>query len=141
MVTVWYVAPATQAVYYRDSSGGEPVNDFLDALDDPAAQATLDLQIDRLNGLPASAPPLPFPHSSQVAGPLRELRCHYGNQLYRVLYRRSVNLFVLLHIFRKDRGKIAAADIDIANARWDDFRERMNADPRRPPRAAGHDAP
>ena len=135
------MGPATQAVYYRDSSGVEPVNEFLDALDDAAAQATLDLQIDRLNGLPANAPPLPFPHSSQVDGPLRELRCHYGNQLYRVLYRRSENLFVLLHIFRKDRGKIGAADIGIADARWDDFRERMDADPRRPPRAAGHDAP
>ena len=135
------MAPVTQAVYYRDASGVEPVNEFLDRIDDPAAQATLDLQIDRLNGLPASAPPLPFPHSSQVDGQLRELRCHYGSQLYRVLYRRSGNLFVLLHVFRKDRGKIAGADIELAKARWDDFRVRMDADPRVPPRAAGHDAP
>jgi phage-related protein len=128
-------------VYYRDASGVEPVNDFLDGLDDAAVQATLDLQIDRLNGLPATAPPLPFPHTSQVDGQLRELRCHYGNRLYRVLYRRSENLFILLHMFRKDRGKIAAADIETSKERWTDFRERMDADPRLPPRAAGHDAP
>lgn len=91
--------------------------------------------------LPANAPPLPFPHTSQVDGPLRELRCHYGSQLYRVLYQRSDNLFVLLHMFRKDRGKIAAGDIEVAKARWEDFRKRMDAEPRVPPRAAGHDAP
>ncbi len=133
--------PTTRAVYYRDASGSEPVNDFLELLEDPAAQATLDLQIDRLNRLPASAPPLPFPHTSQIDGPLRELRCHYGNQLYRILYRRSGNLFVLLHILRKDTGRIPGADITVAQRRWDDFQERMNADPRVPPRAAGHDAP
>jgi phage-related protein len=48
---------------------------------------------------------------------------------------------VLLHIFRKDRGKIAPEDIAVANARWQDFKARMDADRRRPPRAAGHDAP
>ncbi len=30
-------------------------------------------------------PPLPFPWSSQLEGELRELRCHYGSELYRVL--------------------------------------------------------
>ncbi|MDA0184468.1 type II toxin-antitoxin system RelE/ParE family toxin [Solirubrobacter phytolaccae] len=131
----------TQAVYYREADGREPVNDFLEGLTDPRMQATLDMQIDRLNGLTPGAPPLPFPHSSQVDGPLRELRCHFGNQLFRVLYRRSDNLFVLLHMFRKDSGKIPRVEIGIANERWDDFRSRMNADPRTPPRAAGHDAP
>jgi phage-related protein len=135
------VPPTTQAVYYRDSSGREPVNDFLDALTNPTAQATLDNQIDRLNGLPESAPPLPFPHTSQIDGPLRELRCHHGSELYRMLYRRSGNLFVLLHIFRKDSGKVPAGEVGVAAKRWEDFRARMDADPRVPPRAAGHDAP
>jgi phage-related protein len=140
LTTVCAVAPRTQAVYYRDPEGGEPVADFLDALE-VEVQATLDLQIDRLNGLPANAPPLPFPHTSQVDGPLRELRCHYGSSLYRVLYRRSDNLFVLLHMMRKNSGKIPEQDIVVAKQRWEDFEERMNAEPRTPPRAAGHDAP
>jgi phage-related protein len=127
-------------VYYRDPKGCEPVADFLDALE-VAAQATLDLQIDRLNGLPANAPPLPFPHTSQIDGQLRELRCHYGSEHYRVLYRRSENLLVLLHMLRKGTGKIPGQDIVIAQRRWDDFHERMNVEPRMPPRAAGHDAP
>jgi hypothetical protein len=48
-------------------------------------------QIDRLNGLANDAPPLPFPHTSQISGPLRELRCHYGRAHYRIPYRRSEN--------------------------------------------------
>jgi len=131
----------TRAVYYRESSGAEPVDEFLEGLGDPAAQAALDMQIDRLNGLLANAPPLPFPHTSQIDGPLRELRCHYGSQLYRVLYRRSHNLFVLLHAFRKDSGKVLRPISRSLAPRWDDFYERMNADPRVRPRAAGHDGP
>jgi phage-related protein len=76
-----------------------------------------------------------------VRGQLRELRCHYGSELYRVLYRRSGNLIVLLHMLRKDTAAIPEADIVIAEARWEDFKRRMDAPRRRPPRAAGHDAP
>ena len=129
-----------QAVYYRASDGSEPVNDFIERLS-AKKQVTLDNQIDRLNTLTPSNPHLPFPHSSQVEGELRELRCHYGSELYRVLYRRSRNLIVLLHIFRKDTGKIPQRETDLAKERWDDFKARMDADRRRPPRAAGHDAP
>jgi hypothetical protein len=53
-----------------------------------------------------------------------------------VLYRRSGNLLVLLHMFRKDTGKILEREIEIARARFDDFRARMNAPRRRPTRAA-----
>jgi len=132
--------PGTQAVYYREQDGSQPVNEFIDQLDE-RKQAALDLQIDRLNDQPPPAPPLPFPHSSQVRGPLRELRCHFGPELYRVHYRRSGNLIVLLHMLRKDKGKLPEADIAIAEARWVDFRRRMDAEQRKPPRAAGRDAP
>jgi phage-related protein len=129
-----------QAVYYRAPDGSEPVNDFIDRLS-VKRQVALDNQVDRLNMLTPSNPHLPFPHSSQVEGELRELRCHFGRELYRVLYRRSRNLIVLLHIFRKDTGKVPQAQIEVAKARWRDFRARMDAPRRRPPRAAGHDAP
>jgi phage-related protein len=101
----------------------------------------LDNQIDRLNMLKPEDPPLPFPHSSQVRGPLRELRCHHGSAHYRILYRRSETFFVLLHAFRKDTGKIPDADIAIAEQRWDDFKARMDTPTRIPPRAVGSDAP
>jgi phage-related protein len=130
----------TQAVHYRGPDGTEPVNDYIDGLD-PRRQAALDLQIDRLNGRGPSAPPPAFPHTSGVRGALRELRCHYGSELHRVLYRRSGNLIVLLHALRKTTARLPEGDIATAEARWLDFGARMNARPRRPPRAVGRDAP
>ena len=129
-----------QAVYYRAADGSQPVSEFIDGLQ-PRCQAVLDNQIDRLNGLAEDEPPLPFPHSSQIDGELRELRCHYGRELYRVFYRRSENLFVLLHAIRKDCGAISDENKRIAQAGWHDFKERMDASARQRPRAIGWDAP
>jgi phage-related protein len=128
------------SIFYRMSDGSQPVDDFIDGLL-PAHQAALDGKIEMLNRLTIASPPLPHPHSSQVRGQLRELRCHYGNVLYRIFYQRSGNFFILLHIIRKDTDALPEADIAIAQARWEDFQARMNADPRRPPRAMGDDAP
>lgn len=128
------------AVFYRDSAGREPVRALIGSLE-PDARSAIGRQIDRLNLLSDALPHLPFPHSSQVDGELRELRCHYGRDLYRVLYRRSGRLIVLLHIFAKRSAKIDLRDIQVAQDRWADFKERMDASPRVPPRPAGHDAP
>ena len=84
-----------QAVFYRSVDGKEPVDDFIERLS-IKRQVAIDNQIDRLNELTNSDPPVPFPHSSQVDGELRELA---------------------------------------------DFKSRMDTRVRRPPRAAGHDAP
>ncbi len=139
---VWCSVPKRlQAVFYRAADGSEPVDEFIESLGSAARQAAIDDQIDRINMLTASSPQLSFPHSSQVRGELREVRCHYGAELYRILYRRSKNLVVLLHMFRKDSGRIRERDIRVAEARWDDFKNRMDEERRRSPRAAGHDAP
>lgn len=129
-----------QAVYYCDAEGREPVDEFIDSI--PAAhQVALDDSIAMLNTLSPKRPHLRFPHSSQVEGELRELRCHYGSTLYRILYRRSEKLIVLLHAFEKKTGKILKRDIETAKKRFADLKQRMAEHPRRPPRAIGHDAP
>lgn len=117
------------AVYYRERDGNEPVRAYLDDLNDEVA-AVLAQQIDRLNLLSDEVPHLPFPHTSQVDGELRELRCHYGRQLYRVLYRRSDRLLVLLHIFAKRTSKIPAAEIDLAQRRCRTSRTGWTRSPR-----------
>lgn len=129
-----------QAVYYRDRTGAEPVRDSVDRLP-IAAQDAIGWSVELLNQLDPTDPPLPFPHSSQVQGELRELRCHHGRVLYRILYRRSENLFILLHLLTKRDATIPRGDIGIASARWSDFKNRMETERREPPRAAGHDAP
>jgi phage-related protein len=134
------MAAQLQAIYYRGSDGAEPVSDFIDGL--PIKQQVIvDNQIERINLLSPSNPHLPFPHSSQIEGALRELRCHYGSTLYRILYRRSGNLVILLHMFQKNTGAVSEEDKQVARDRWEDFKERMDASKRVPPRAAGHDAP
>ena len=129
-----------QAVYYRAPDGREPVREFVAGLT-PKRRAIIINQLARLKLLTPAGPHLQFPYSSQVEGELRELRCHYASELYRVLYRRSRNLFVLLHAFRKDRSPLQRADIELAQRRWSDFLERMETKRRQPPRPAGHDAP
>lgn len=47
----------------------------------------------------------------------------------------------LPHAIHKTTGSIPQADIDIAHKRFADFIERMDAEHRRRPRAAGSDAP
>jgi len=134
----------TQAVFYRDRKGCEPVDEFLEALlpTHPLAVAKIDDAIEEhLNGRGPRDPPPEFPVSSQVAGELRELRVRFARTRYRVLYQRSGNLIVLLHIFEKNTGAISARHQRTAEARMADFRARMDASPRRPPRAAGGDAP
>lgn len=129
-----------QAVYFRAADGTEPVRAFIDGLD-PKRRAALLRQLDRLNDLSDAMPHLPFPHSSQVDGELRELRCHMGSEHYRVLYRRSERLIILLHAFPKTTAKLPTSEIGVAQKRWEDFKARMDARPRKPPRAAGRDAP
>lgn len=131
----------TQAVYYRDKRGGEPVDVFIDSLPAKAAAKVDDAIEEHLNGRDPKAPPPEHPHSSQVDGELRELRIRFARTRYRVLYQRSDNLIVLLHGIEKDTPKIPPADIAVAKKRMADFKVRMDAKPRVKTRAAGKDAP
>ncbi len=131
----------TQAVYYRDARGAEPVDEFIQALPSKRAAKIDDFVEEYLNGQPPEAPPPPFPITSQIDGELRELRVRFGNTRYRILYQRSENLVVLLHALEKDTEAVSQADIELAKQRMADFKRRMDALRRRPPRAAGKDAP
>jgi phage-related protein len=131
----------TQAVYFRDAEGRQPVSEFLRSAVSTRGREIIEVQIGELNGLPDNLPPLPFPQSSQIEGSLRELRCHVGSSLFRILYRRSGNLFVLLHMIRKDSQVVPRRDIEVAQKRWREFKRRMDSTERRGPRAVGRDAP
>jgi hypothetical protein len=48
---------------------------------------------------------------------------------------------VLLHAIEKDTGAVPHADIELAKRRMADFKCRMDAERRVPPRAPGRDAP
>jgi phage-related protein len=134
----------TQAVFYRDKRGKEPVDDFLGELlkAQPLAAAKIDDAIEEhLNGRDPRDPPPEFPATSQIGGELRELRVRFARTRYRVLYQRSRNLIVLLHIFEKNTGSVSTSDRQKAERRMVDFWARMDERPRQRPRAAGRDAP
>jgi hypothetical protein len=48
---------------------------------------------------------------------------------------------VLLHALDKDSGAVPVADVELARQRMADSKRRLDAIRRRPPRAAGNDAP
>jgi phage-related protein len=131
----------TQAVYYRDGGGAEPVDQFIEALPAKRAAKIDDYIEEHLNGQALDAPPPEFPVSSQIEGGLRELRIRFANTRYRILYRRSGSLIVLLHAFEKNTGAVPASEKALAKRRMTDFERRMDAQPRTPLRAAGKDAP
>lgn len=127
----------TQAVYYRDPHGIEPVKRFIEALP-PKHAAKVDAYVDEhLNARAADGPPPEYPISSQIAGELRELRVRFAGTRYRILYECPRTLVVLLHAIEKHTGAVLAQDLAIAQAPMADFRRRMDAQPRVPPRAAG----
>lgn len=131
----------TQAVYYQDAHGVQPVDEFIAGLlVKPAAKIDFFIE-EYLNGRAPEATPPAFPFSTQIEGKLRELRVSLANTRYRVLYQRSDNLIVLLHAFEKSTESVSRSDIAIAQQRMADFTVRMDARRRVPPRAAGRDAP
>lgn len=131
----------TQAVYYRDEQGDEPADQFIETLPTKRAAKIDDYVEEYLNGRPPDGPPPEFPITSQIDGELRELRVRFGNTRYRILYQRSGNLLVLLHAIEKSTAAVPRAEVDIARRRVVDFKRRMDAEPRKRPRAAGRDAP
>jgi phage-related protein len=131
----------TQAVHYRDATGRQPVREFIDSLPMKQVRKIEDGIEEHLNGKLADAPPPGFPITSQIEGELRELRIRFGRTRYRILYQRSKNLIVLLHGFEKNTGAVPMSAKALASWRMADFKRRMEATPRRPPRPAGSDAP
>jgi phage-related protein len=114
--------------------GAEPVDEFVQALPSKRAAKIDDFVQEHLNGQPPEAPPPPFPVTSQIEGELRELRVRFANTRYRILYQRSENLMVLLHALEKDTEAVPRADIELAKQRMADFKRRMDAIRRTPPR-------
>jgi phage-related protein len=119
------------ATFYRDAHGTQPVDDYIEAL--PLKHRfAVDRQIARINALDDTCPHLPHPYSSRIDGELRELRCHFGNVHYRILYRRLGRLVILLHMFRKKTAAVPTAEIELARRRWRDLERRIDAEGRSP---------
>lgn len=110
-----------QVASYTDEEERCPVEEFLDSI--PVSHRAKIFQRTQL--LAEWGPNLPYPYSSQVEGPLRELRATYGKFQYRVLYYGDRSrVFILLHAFRKQMEAIPEQDKRLAM-------QRMQADQRK----------
>jgi len=116
MVAAW------QVDFYEEKDGSAPVEDFLESL--PKGQKAKALAV--IRKLEEEGPSLPFPFSSQVKGPLRELRTRFGKTRLRILYfgdaRRT---FVLLHGLVKSTWKLDESDVRTAERRMANHIERL----------------
>jgi len=116
MVVAWRVD------FYEEEGGSAPVEDFLENL--PKKQRAKALAVVRK--LEEEGPALPFPFSSQVEGPLRELRTRFGKTRLRVLYFADARrTFVLLHGLVKTTEKLEESDIRTAEQRMTDHVKRL----------------
>jgi phage-related protein len=119
----------------------EPVAQFIEALPPKRRAKIYAVIAEHLNGQSPDAPPPEHPISSQLEGELRELRIRFANTRYRILYQRSGNLIVLLTALEKNTDAVPRKQLTVAKSRMADFRSRMDAEQRTPPRAAGRDVP
>ena len=103
-----------ELIYYQTADGECPVRKFLDELPKPHRAKVFAA----ISLLQERGPALGFPHTSQVEGRIRELRAHYGRQLYRILYfMDSQRRVVLLEAFEKDTAKVPLGRLRTATNR------------------------
>jgi hypothetical protein len=72
----------TQAIFYRDKHGLEPVARFVEALPAKRIAKVYAYVEEHLNGRPPDAPPPEHPLTSQIEGEMRELRIRFANTRY-----------------------------------------------------------
>jgi phage-related protein len=109
-----------QVVYYRDSKGNEPVQDFIRA-QSPAARSRIVHVIDLLQTYALTLRPL-YVKKITKSG-LWELRIHHSPEYYRIFYFTfTERRFVLLHAFLKKTDKTPRTEINIALKRMEEVK-------------------
>jgi hypothetical protein len=116
------VGPWRVDFHEEEEDGSAPVEDFLESLTKEQRAKALAV----IRKLEEEGPALPFPFSSQVRGPLRELRTRFGRTRLRILYSADASrTFVLLHGFVKTTEKIEQSDLRTAERRMTDHVKRL----------------
>ena len=110
--------------FYQDSQGNIPVQDFI-CQQSAKAEAKIYRHIDLLQDLGLS---LGQPYVKKLAdSDVWELKVRYSSNRYRILYfASSGRKFVLLHAFLKKTVKTPKDELEIAQGRIFDYRERCN---------------
>lgn len=105
-----------QVIYYKDSSGKNPIEEFLLELkrsNNPLAEQTLK-GLEKLKNRAYHKEPL----SKHLESGLWELRIKAGTDILRIIYTFSKGrIIILLHVFKKKQQKTPPAELGIARKR------------------------
>ena len=112
-------------VFYTDEGGNTPVEDFLTSLD-LKTQARFDWSVERLKLLNVQARE---PLVKHIEGKLWELRRASGMNIYRLFYFFFTGReIVFLHGFQKKTRKTPRKEIQIAEARMENYISRKGGE-------------
>ena len=111
-----------KVLYYKDSSGGNPIHEFLLELakDNPDLFAETTKGIEKLRNRVYHKEPL----SKFVETGIWELRVKSGSNILRILYTFSKGqIIILLHVFIKKRQKTPTGELELARKRLKELKE------------------
>ena len=109
-------------VFYTNTQGDSPIDDFLDSLDKKSrAKVAAHLSL-----LEEHGPHLKRPYADIVRGKIRELRIQQSSNQYRILYFFHFrNNIVLTHAFSKKTQQLKEKDMELAAKRMEDWLRRF----------------
>ena len=104
--------PRLTVHFFRESTGTEPVRDWLKALaDDDKREIGTDIKTVQFGW------PIGMPVVDHIDGSIWEVRTRLANRIARVLFALDGSDMVLLHGFIKKERKTPKADLDLAKQR------------------------
>ncbi len=109
------------AAFFRQSSGDEPVRDWLITLN-KADRQTIGEDIAYVQ----YKWPIGKPRVDHLRGPIWEVRSKVGNRIARVLFVVEDSEMILLHGFIKKTQKTNSADIELAIKRLKEWKNDQN---------------
>jgi phage-related protein len=100
------------AIFYRSTSGAEPVSEWLKAFG-KADRQTIGKDIAYVQ----YKWPIGKPRVDHLRGPVWEVRSSLGNRIARVLFAVEQSEMILLHAFIKKTQQTKESDIEVASKR------------------------
>lgn len=116
-----YASRKIPAIFYRSSSGGEPVREWLKTLAKPDRQIIgEDIAYVQYKW------PIGKPRVDHLRGPIWKVRSTIGNRIARVLFAVEASKMILLHSFIKKSQQTNPADIELASKRLKEWINGQN---------------
>lgn len=114
-----------EIIFYKDSSGKSPIEEFLDELEKKNT-ALYDKTLKGLEKLKSSAYHRE-PLSKHLERGLWELRIRLGNNIVRIIYTFDKGqIIILLHAFVKKQQKTPTQDLEMARKRLKFYKGEVN---------------